>query len=77
MTSVDVECAFSQGSLTVSKHHHALSDESTRVAVVLRAWSEVPGIVIEGDILTLFEEKCRRPKAVTKETPNVEAIVID
>ncbi|KLO05129.1 hypothetical protein SCHPADRAFT_802371, partial [Schizopora paradoxa] len=37
-TSVDVERAFSRGSLTVSKHRHALSDQSTRASVVLRSW---------------------------------------
>ncbi len=61
-TSVDVEHAFSHGSLTVSKHHHALSDESTRAAVVLWAWSEVPGIVVQEDILKLFDKKCHQPR---------------
>lgn len=75
-TSVDVERAFSRGSLTVSKYRHALSDESTRAAVVLRAWSEVPGIVIDKDIQRLFEEKCRRSKTNVA-TTSTDAIVID
>jgi hypothetical protein len=42
-TSTDVERAFSRGGLTVSK---MLSDESTRAASVLGAWSDLAGAVL-------------------------------
>ncbi len=61
-TSVDVERAFSKGSLTVSKHRHSLSDKSTRAAIVLSSWLQVGGIVVDKDIIEVFEEKARRPK---------------
>ncbi len=48
-----------------------------RVAVVLQAWSEVPGIVVEGDILQLLDQKCHWPKTGTQETTNTDTIVID
>ncbi len=54
---------FSKGSLTVSKHRHSLSDKSTRAAIVLSSWLQVGGIVVDKDIIEVFEEKARRPKA--------------
>ncbi len=62
-TSVDVERAFSRGSLTVSKHRHSLSDQSTRAAIILSSWVQVPGVVVEMDVIEVLEEKCRRPKS--------------
>lgn len=62
-TSVDVERAFSKGSLTVSKHRHSLSDKSTQAAIVLSSWLQIGGIVIDKDVIEVFEEKARRPKA--------------
>lgn len=59
--SVDVERAFSQGTLTVSKYRHSLSDNATRASVVLNAWSKIPGVIIEGDMIRMFEEKSLRP----------------
>ena len=50
-SSCDVECGFSQGGLTVSKLRHALSDESTRASTVLNAWSEIPGLIPEAQII--------------------------
>ncbi len=58
-TSVDVERAFSRGSLTVSKHRHALSDKSTRASVVLRSWMEA-GLVKDDNVIKLFESKAHR-----------------
>ncbi|TDL24115.1 hypothetical protein BD410DRAFT_719621 [Rickenella mellea] len=61
--STDVERAFSRGGLTVSKHRHALSDESTRAATVLNSWAQVQGLVPEATIIKSFKEKSSRPKA--------------
>ncbi|KLO05277.1 hypothetical protein SCHPADRAFT_839611, partial [Schizopora paradoxa] len=55
--------AFSKGSLTVSKHRHSLSDKSTRAAIVLSSWLQVPSIVVEKDVIKVLEEKARRLKA--------------
>jgi hypothetical protein len=59
-SSCDVERGFSRGGLTVSKLRHSLSDESTRAATVLHAWSEIPGLIPEADIIQVFKDKCRR-----------------
>lgn len=45
----------------MSKHRHALSDKSTRAAVVLRSWMEA-GLVNDGEVVKMFEQKARRPK---------------
>ncbi len=39
------------------------SDKSTRAAIVLSSWLQVGGIVVDKDIIEVFEEKARRPKA--------------
>ena len=57
-SSCDVECGFSQGGLTVSKLRHSLSDESTQAATVLHAWSEIPGLIPEANIIQVFKDKC-------------------
>lgn len=74
-TSVDVEHAFSKGSLTVSKHRHSLSDKSTRAAIILSSWLQVPGVVIEKDVIEVLEAKARRPK--TGGTSQVDSIDVD
>ena len=56
-TSTDVECAFSCGRLTVSRMWHSLSDETTHAATVLSLWTALPGLVLEVDILKVFQEK--------------------
>ena len=61
-TSTDVECAFSRSGLTVSKMRHSLSDESTRAASVLGAWSDLAGAVPREEIMEIFKDKGRRPK---------------
>lgn len=61
-TSTDVERAFSRGGLTVSKMRHSLSDESTRAASVLGAWSDLAGAVPREEIMEIFKDKGRRPK---------------
>ena len=62
-----MERGFSRGGLTVTKLRHGLSDDSTRAATVLHAWSEIPGLIPEDDILQLFQDKCRRLKDKGKE----------
>ena len=59
-SSCDVEHGFSRGGLTVSKLRHRLSDESTRASTVLHAWSEIPGLIPENEIIQVFKDKCRR-----------------
>ena len=59
-SSCDVERSFSWGGLTVSKLRHRLSDESTRASTVLHAWSEIPGLIPESEIIQVFKDKCRR-----------------
>ncbi len=63
-SSADVERAFSRGSLTVSKHRHALSDESTRAATVLSSWAAMDGVVPESAIIKVFRDKSSREKTV-------------
>ncbi|TFK84144.1 hypothetical protein K466DRAFT_446441, partial [Polyporus arcularius HHB13444] len=50
-TLVDIKRRFSWGGLTVSKLQHNLSDESTRAATVLGAWTTVLGLVLEKKII--------------------------
>ncbi|TDL14358.1 hypothetical protein BD410DRAFT_734234, partial [Rickenella mellea] len=59
-SSTNVERAFSHGGLTVSKHRHALSDESMRAATVLSSWADVDGLIPEGQIVDHFREKNSR-----------------
>ena len=63
-----MERGFSRGGLTVTKLRHALSDESTRASTVLHAWSEIPGLIPEADIIQLFKDKSRRLKGKGKES---------
>ena len=56
-SSCDVERGFSRGGLTVSKLRHGLSDESTRAATVLHAWSKIPGLIPESEIIQVFKDK--------------------
>ena len=37
-----------------------LSDESTRASTVLNAWSGIPGLIPENDIIKVIKKKCRR-----------------
>ncbi|TDL15563.1 hypothetical protein BD410DRAFT_697627, partial [Rickenella mellea] len=53
-TSTEVERAFSQGGLTVSKHRHSLSAPSTRAATVLCSWAKIPGLIPEHTIIENF-----------------------
>ena len=61
-TSTDVECAFSQGGLTVSKMRHKLSDESTRAASILGSWCDLPGVIPCDEIMAVFRDKGKWPK---------------
>ena len=63
-TSTEVECAFSQGGLTVSKHRHNLSDESTRAATVLGSWANIEGLIPEANIVKMFMDKSKRKEVV-------------
>ena len=62
-SSCDVECGFSWGGLTISKLQHRLSDESTCASTVLHAWSEIPGLIPESEIIQVFKDKCHRLNA--------------
>ena len=74
-SSCDVERGFSRGGLTVSKLRHGLSDESTRASTVLHAWSEIPGLIPEGEIIQVFKDKCRRLNT-EKESEKDKAITV-
>lgn len=67
-TFTDVEHAFSQGGLTVSKMRHTLLDKSTRAATVLRSWCTFPDLVPCGEIVSEFKDKssCSGSKAAAK-----------
>lgn len=73
-SSCDVERGFSRGGLTVSKLRHGLSDESTRASTVLHAWSKIPGLIPESEIIQVFKDKCRRLKG-GKETDKDVTVV--
>ena len=79
VSSCNVEHGFSHGGLTVTKLRHALSDDSTRASTILHAWSQIPGLIPEADIIELFKDKCRRLKGKGKQgktTKDTESIVI-
>ena len=61
-SSCDVEHSFSWGGLTISKLWHRLSDESTHASTVLHAWSEIPGLIPENEIVQVFKDKCHHLK---------------
>ncbi len=76
--SVDVERAFSWGGLTVLKLRHNLSDESTRAATVLGAWTKVPGLVPESDVVEVFRNKRKRGKGTPAASGSQsEVMVVD
>ncbi len=56
-SSVKVECAFSHGTLTVTHHHHVLSDQSTRNSIVLGAWLKDTNLILKEDLVEFFENK--------------------
>ena len=58
-----MERGFSRGGLTVSKLRHGLSDKSTRASTVLHAWSKIPGLIPENEIIQVFKDKCRHLKS--------------
>ena len=63
-TSTKVERAFSWGGLTVSKHRHNLSDESTHAATVLGSWANIEGLIPEAKIVKMFRDKSKRKEVV-------------
>ena len=63
-TSTEVECAFSRGGLTVSKHRHNLLDESTHAATVLSSWANIEGLIPEANIVKMFRDKSKRKEVV-------------
>ena len=56
-SSCDVKQGFSWGGLVISKLQHRLSDESTCASTVLHAWSEIPGLIPESEIIQMFKDK--------------------
>lgn len=69
-SSCDVECAFSRGGLNVTKLRHALSEDSTRAATVLHAWSEFPEFIPSKKIIKTFQDK---PKCMGIQKKNGQA----
>jgi hypothetical protein len=56
-SSVEVECAFSRGALTVTHRHHVLSDQSTHNSIVLGAWLKDTNLILKEDLVEFFENK--------------------
>jgi hypothetical protein len=56
-SSVEVECAFSHGALTVTHRHHVLSDQSTCNSIVLGAWLKDTNLIPKEDLVEFFENK--------------------
>jgi hypothetical protein len=46
-----MERGFLQGSLTVTKLHHQLSDHSTWAATVVNSWHTFPGLIPKAKII--------------------------
>ena len=59
----------------VMKLHHALSDESTQASTVLLAWSEIPGLIPEADIISIFKDKGGRLKGKGNQSKDVDTVV--
>jgi hypothetical protein len=78
-SSCDVEHGFSRGGLTVTKLWHTLSDDSTQASTILHAWSEIPGLISEADIIEVFKDKGCHLKGVNKQgiSKDTESIVLD
>jgi hypothetical protein len=78
-SSCDVERGFSHGGLTVTKLRRTLSDDSTQVSTILHAWSEIPGLIPETNIIEVSKDKGRRLKGVNKQgtSKDTESIVLD
>ena len=60
--STDVERAFSQGGLTVSKMQHSLTDKSLRAATVLGTWCDIPGVINQEGLAVKFNDKSKQTK---------------
>jgi hypothetical protein len=78
-SSCDVERGFSHGGLIVTKLRHTLSDDSTQASTILHAWSEIPSLIPEADIIKAFKDKGCRLKGVNKQgtSKDTESIVLD
>ncbi|KZS91496.1 hypothetical protein SISNIDRAFT_390426, partial [Sistotremastrum niveocremeum HHB9708] len=50
-SSTDIERAFSRGRLTVSRMRHRLSDQTTRSAVLLGSWANIPDLIPRDTII--------------------------
>ena len=59
----------------VTKLHHALSDESTRASTILHAWSEIPGLIPEADIISIFKDKGGHLKGKGNQSKDVDTVV--
>ena len=52
---------------------------SVQASTILHAWSEIPGLIPEADIIEVFKDKGRRLKGVNKQgtSKDTESIVLD
>lgn len=57
VVSCDVERGFNRSVMMVSKRRHALSSDSVRAGVVISAWSQVPDLLPEKQIVKVFNDK--------------------
>ena len=71
--SCDVERGFNCSGMMVSKRRHALSSDSIRAGIVISAWSQVPNLLPETQIIKVFNDKSSRATDhSTAETINVD-----
>lgn len=59
-SSADIERAFSRGALTVAHRRHALSDVSTRNAIVVGTWLKDTNLVPKDALIEHFQNKSTR-----------------
>jgi hypothetical protein len=54
-------------------------DDSTQASTILHAWSEIPSLIPEANIIEVFKDKGRRLKGVNKQvtSKDTESIVLD
>ena len=58
----------------MTKLRHNLLDESTRAATVLHSWSQIPGFILESEIIQMFVAKSQRPKTAGRSSERVVTV---
>jgi hypothetical protein len=71
-SSADVERAFSRGALTVTHRRHALSDTSTRNAIVVGTWLKDTNIVPKDALIEHFQNKSSRLATLSSDSGEMD-----